>query len=145
MDMCIKLPDWVNFVAMQAGNLTDCELCGAQFDNPHIYKYTHWRTLCVYKSDGGHCVLESCCADRRPITMHNGKNNRQSNTALVFSYLCTLQFRFMSHAKSIVRNNQNYDGLIYPAANSIKGSAQITKTPPADIYSAICAAGVINA
>jgi hypothetical protein len=34
MDMCIKLPDWVNFVAMQAGNLTDCELCVAWSDNP---------------------------------------------------------------------------------------------------------------
>jgi hypothetical protein len=41
----------------------------------------------------------------------------------VFIFVCTLQFRFMSHAKSIVRNNQNYDGLIYPAANSMKGRA----------------------
>lgn len=52
--MCIKLPDWVNFVAMQAGNLTDCELCVAWSDNPagseHTYKYErakHVSRVCV--------------------------------------------------------------------------------------------------
>jgi hypothetical protein len=103
MDMCIKLPEWVNFVAMQAGNLTDCELCGAQFDDSH--KYT--ATECVHthihmfinasldsKATANIVYYWSRASSdrRRPVTMHNGKNNRQSNTALSLPcfHICVL-------------------------------------------------------